>query len=133
LDVELIIDRLLQHYEINTISELAVRLNSSQSTISGWKSRNSIGAIVDKLNEIDPKLLSLVFSNPINTQNLENNSGFNTQIDNSSGTKSISKDNITNDKDLIDIFNKIVVVIGDNESKKEAFIKHTKSWLIDNI
>lgn len=46
------IERLLNHYNISTISELAQILNTKQTSISSWRARNSINAIKKKCREL---------------------------------------------------------------------------------
>ena len=57
------IDKLIEYFEIKTISDLAVKLDIAQSTISGWKSRNAIGALVDVIASKDLKALEYIFKN----------------------------------------------------------------------
>lgn len=61
LDIELLIKRLLKFYNIKTLTDLAIKLDTTQSTISGWKSRNAIGTLVDILVIKEPELLSDLF------------------------------------------------------------------------
>ncbi|MDO8454951.1 MAG: hypothetical protein Q7S59_10315 [Sulfurimonas sp.] len=46
------IEKLLNYYNISTISELAVLLNTKQTSISSWRSRNSVNAIKKKCREL---------------------------------------------------------------------------------
>ena len=61
IDIELLIKRLLAFYNIKTLTDLATKLDTTQSTISGWKSRNAIGTLVDILIIKEPKILSDLF------------------------------------------------------------------------
>lgn len=46
------IERLLNHYNLNTISELAGILGIKQTSISSWRTRNSVNAIKKKCREL---------------------------------------------------------------------------------
>ena len=61
ITIELLIRRLLAHYNIKTLTDLAIKLDTTQSTISGWKNRNAIGVLVDILVIKEPELLSDLF------------------------------------------------------------------------
>lgn len=61
MNAETLIKRLSNYYEVTTLTELANKLKTTQSTISGWKSRNAIGSIIDKVLEIDENALYFVF------------------------------------------------------------------------
>lgn len=47
-----LINLLLEHYDTYTISELAPIINTTQQTISSWKSRNAVNAIKKKCREL---------------------------------------------------------------------------------
>ena len=49
---EILIDKMLNYYSVVTYSELAGKINTSQQTISSWKSRNSVNAIKKKCREL---------------------------------------------------------------------------------
>ena len=61
MNAETLIKKLSNYYEVTTLTELANKLKTTQSTISGWKSRNAIGSIIDKVLEIDENALYFVF------------------------------------------------------------------------
>ncbi len=46
------IEKLLNYYNLTSLQELAKKLNIKQSSLSSWKSRNSINAIKNKCREI---------------------------------------------------------------------------------
>lgn len=50
--IDIVVDRLMSHYNVSTISDLAVEMGISQQTISAWKSRGSINAIKKKCRDI---------------------------------------------------------------------------------
>ena len=49
---EILIDKMLDYYSVVTYSELAVKINTTQQTISSWKQRNSANAIKKKCKEL---------------------------------------------------------------------------------
>ena len=46
------IEKLLNHYNVSTISELAQILDTKQTSISSWRTRNAINAIKKKCREL---------------------------------------------------------------------------------
>ena len=52
MTAKILIDKLMEHYNINTISELAEILKIGQPAISKWKINNSITPIRKKCKEI---------------------------------------------------------------------------------
>lgn len=50
--IDQILDKLMSHYQVSTISQLAQKMEISQQTISAWKSRNSITAIKKRCREL---------------------------------------------------------------------------------
>ncbi|MDQ1267725.1 MAG: hypothetical protein QG567_1496 [Campylobacterota bacterium] len=129
--VEDIIIRLISHFGLKNMSELAEKLNVSQSVMSNWKSRNAIGAICEKVLEINPKALSSILEDVnTNIQHVRTNNGNNAlnNFDKQSISGNVSKEF---DEDIQDILKKAQACI--NESNKESFIKHVKSWIVDNL
>jgi uncharacterized protein YjcR len=61
VSAEYLLNALIGYYSLKNMSELANKLTISQSVISNWKSRNAVGAIVEKINEVDPEALSFIF------------------------------------------------------------------------
>ena len=64
------IDRLIEYFKIKTISDLAIKLDTTQSTISGWKARNAIGALTDTVANKDPEALEYIFTNNSKSQHI---------------------------------------------------------------
>lgn len=52
IDLELILDKLLDYFNVSNLSELAELLGTTPQNISKWKSRNSISAIKKKCREL---------------------------------------------------------------------------------
>ena len=51
-EIDAIFDRLFSFYDVASISELALKMNTTQPTISNWKSRNSTMAIKKRCREL---------------------------------------------------------------------------------
>ncbi|WP_320035761.1 hypothetical protein [Halarcobacter sp.] len=56
-----LIEKLILYFNVKNTTELATVLNTQQSTISGWKSRNAIGTLLEKLATIDENALYFLF------------------------------------------------------------------------
>ena len=52
VSIDIILDELMSHYDVFRISDLADKMGVSQQTVSAWKSRNSINAIIKKCREL---------------------------------------------------------------------------------
>ena len=74
LNIEILIQKLIDFYNIKTITELAAILKTTQSTISGWKSREAIGALVEKVNEVNPEALLYLFAKDTQVNHISNSS-----------------------------------------------------------
>jgi len=61
MDFEQALSSLMLHYGLHTQTELANKLGTTQSTISGWRARNSIGALVAKVADVDQRALPHLF------------------------------------------------------------------------
>jgi len=71
-EAELLIDKLMNYYNVFTISDLATNLNTSQPAISQWKKKNYVKAIKKKCRELG--IYNEIFGD-INTQTIINNNG----------------------------------------------------------
>ena len=72
MNVKLAIERLLDFYNIKTITELAEKLSTTQSIISGWKSRQAFGTLIEKVSQVDENALYYIFDNRNMNNNIEN-------------------------------------------------------------
>ena len=94
---EILIDKMLDYYSVVTYSELAIKINTTQQTISSWKQRNSVNAIKKKCKELG--IYNEIFgdlNSNINNQTIGDNHGTLSQT----GNVYTSKDN--NDLNNID-------------------------------
>ena len=84
MNIEILIGKLLNYYQIKTLNDLAIKLDTTQSTISGWKARNAIGALTDTVANKAPEVLEYIFSSNPDINNFQNSnnkvSGFSSLI-----------------------------------------------------
>jgi hypothetical protein len=63
MDFESIYNAALEYFNCKKMSELAKKLGTNQSSLSGLKSRNAVGNLIQKIYTTDPDALSFIFSN----------------------------------------------------------------------
>ena len=94
---EILIDKMLDYYSVVTYSELAIKINTTQQTISSWKQRNSVNAIKKKCKELG--IYNEIFgdfnSNTTINQGDNARAGGRNYIESASSKKIIDFDNIT--------------------------------------
>ena len=71
-DVEIILEKLFDLYNVATVAQLSDKIGVSQKTISNWKIRNSISAVKKRCRELG--IYNDIFGNS-KTQIIESNSG----------------------------------------------------------
>lgn len=137
MNIEILIGKLLNYYQIKTLNELAIKLDTTQSTISGWKARNAIGALTDTVANKDPEVLEYIFSSNINNFQNSNNkvSGFSSLIDNSSNKSNTSNSN--KKEENINIPQSLVIELSSLferlKDKDEKFVKNITYKIEDFI
>ncbi len=85
---EILIDKMLDYYSVVTYSELAIKINTTQQTISSWKQRNSVNAIKKKCKELG--IYNEIFgdlNSNINNQTIRDNHGILSQTGDVYGSK----------------------------------------------
>lgn len=88
MEINDIIDRLFDYFEVTSIQDLAAKMNVSQPTISKWKTRNAISAIKKRCRELG--IYNDIFgdfNSNINNQTIRDNHGKLSQTGNIYGTK----------------------------------------------
>ena len=120
-DIEIILQRLLDYFDLDNMSQLADKLSVSQPTISKWKSRGSILPIKKICRELG--IYNDIFGY-LNTQNIQNQTidtqnGINSfnNFAESNKQKIISKD-ILQDEEVIKVIKSITPIIEDDKIKK---------------
>ena len=96
-EAEILIEKLLNYFNLTSLQELANKFNIKQSALSSWKSRNSVNAIKKRCRELG--IYNEIFGNlnsNINNQTIGDNHGNLSQT----GNVYTSKDN--NDLNNID-------------------------------
>lgn len=135
-DIEIILQRLLDYFDLDNMSQLADKLSVSQPTISKWKSRGSILPIKKICRELG--IYNKIFGD-LNMQNIQNQiidtqNGINSFNNFSESNKqNMDSKNILQDEEVIKVIKSITPIIEDDKIKKEDFIKYLKKWLIENI
>lgn len=110
MNIEILISGLLNYYHITTITQLAQKLDTTQSTISGWRARNAIGALTDRVATVDSQALAYIFS--VGTQN-----------------NTISNTSVNSGGSVIDNSNQKNITVGLNE----AASNNIPAYLIDDL
>lgn len=93
-DIEIILQRLLDYFDLDNMSQLADKLSVSQPTISKWKSRGSILPIKKKCRELG--IYNDIFGDLNTNINHFQNSNINKAFDLSSNSHSQDSINIGN-------------------------------------
>lgn len=139
MNIEILIGKLLNYYQIKTLNDLAIKLDTTQSTISGWKARNAIGALTDTVANKAPEVLEYIFSSNPDINNFQNSnnkvSGFSSLIDNSSNKSNTS--NSDKKEENINIPQSIVIELSSLferlKDKDEKFVKNITYKIEDFI
>ncbi len=63
MEFESFFNKILNFYEVKSVTDLAEKLNVTRSTVSGWKNRQASGAILEYLFNNDLKALHFIFGN----------------------------------------------------------------------
>ncbi len=119
MNTDKLIQKLNKFYKVKTLADLASKLNTTQSTISGWQSRNAIGTLVDKVAEIDPKALEYIFTQ-VQIHNLQNSTIIGSGVCNGKTTNPKSS-NLNIDKVTMNIFEEKYSKIMNDDNKINEF------------
>jgi hypothetical protein len=60
-----LLNELMAYYKVGTLQDLAEKLGVARNTISGWKSRDAIIAIIKKIYELDLPIDTLQYVNEV--------------------------------------------------------------------
>lgn len=91
----------MEYYHVKSITELAEKLNTSQSTISGWRSRNAIGALTSTVAAVDEEALSHIFASKAQINNLQGAKILASGVTNTQGDEYNIKDSTSTQSTLI--------------------------------
>lgn len=119
-EIEVIFNRLFDHFEIDSIKELSEKLSTSQSTVSKWRQRSSIIPIKKKCRELGiyNEIFGDISASINNFQSSSNGTGIVYGSNNNSGY-SIDKDKSVSDENMLKLFNTIYVFAKDNNKVDE--------------
>lgn len=137
MEIKEIFDRLYDYYNVYTIQDLATSMNVSQSTVSQWKSRNSISAIEKKCRELG--IYNKIFDNSTsNIQKIKNQKGNNSFY--SSGSNNVNADSVEtiqelnfSNPEIMKILKAINSISQNDEEKEKSLLLHLKTWLMSNL
>ena len=62
MDFDTILDKLMDYYKVRSVTDLAEKIEAERSTVNGWKSRKSIGALLQHLSQTNPETLASIFT-----------------------------------------------------------------------
>ena len=123
MNIEILIGKLLKYYQIKTLNDLAIKLDTTQSTISGWKARNAIGALTDTVANKAPEALEYIFSPETNVNNFNNSKNALAQAFGGQNTnnynENIQSDNIEIDKNILKLVDTLYSFAKDNNKIDE--------------
>ena len=131
-NVEHILEKLFEYYNVVNAAELSEKINTSQKTISNWKVRNSIGAVKKKCRELG--IYNEIFGDlNSNIQNIHTiSSGQNAQNVRKNQINISNSDDFVLDEDIQKVLKSALPIL-DDDDKKEDFIKHIKKWIVENL
>ncbi|WP_148624266.1 hypothetical protein [Aliarcobacter cryaerophilus] len=119
MNIELLIVKLINYYKIKTLNELAIKLDTTQSTISGWKARNAIGALTDTVANKDPEALEYIFANSSKSQNIGSIRNSNISQDVHTQMNSTNQNNTDTDEATFSLYREAYKKAKENEKIKE--------------
>ncbi|MFW3399590.1 hypothetical protein [Aliarcobacter butzleri] len=70
MNFETFFNKLLNFYNVKTITDLADKLNVTRSTVQGWKNRQAVGTVLEFLFTNEPSSLEYIFTNNSKSQHI---------------------------------------------------------------
>lgn len=139
MEIKEIFDRLFDYYNVYSIQDLATSMNVSQSTVSQWKSRNSISAIEKKCREVG--IYNKIFDNlTSNNQRIKNQNGnnsfnnFGTNNTNSGEEKRVLEQELNfKNSEIIKLVKVIDSLVAGDDAKENKIILKLKDIIRDNL
>ncbi|BAK70971.1 hypothetical protein [Aliarcobacter butzleri] len=119
MNIEILIMKLLSYYQIKTLNDLAIKLDTTQSTISGWKARNAIGALTDTVANKDPEALEFIFTNNSKSQHIGSITNSNIANDVQNQNYGTNKNYTDTDEATFSLYKEAYKEAKDNEKIKE--------------
>lgn len=103
-NVEYLLEKLFEYFAVSSAAELSKKINTSQKTISNWKTRNSVNAVKKKCRELG--IYNEIFgdiNSSINNQTIRDNHGNLSQTGNVH-TQNLKDDNLNIDEGAFVMF-----------------------------
>ena len=129
-EFELFLEKVFNFYNVSTIKELSVKIDTKESTISNWKQRKSLSALKKRCRELG--IYNEIFGNA-SLQKIESNYGQNAQDvgrDQNFNSKS-SKYNI--DDELLKLIQVAIATVDNNQDKIDQLKSIIKKWMIEQL
>ena len=122
MEFESFFDKILNFYEVKSVTDLAEKLNVTRSTVSGWKNRKASGAILEYLFNNDLKALHFIFGNE-KINNFQNSKNALAQAFGGKNTnnynENIQSDNVEIDKNILKLVDTLYSFAKDNNKIDE--------------
>ena len=125
MNIEILIGKLLKYYQIKTLNDLAIKLDTTQSTISGWKARNAIGALTDTVANKDPEALEYIFTNNSKSQHIGSITNSNISQDVHTQNNSTNQNHTDTDEATFSLYKEAY-----KEAKEHEKIKEFRIYLM---
>jgi hypothetical protein len=125
MNIEILINKLLNYYQLKTLNELAIKLDTTQSTISGWKARNAIGALTDTVANKDPEALEYIFTNNSKSQHIGSITNSNISQDVHTQNNSTNQNHTDTDEATFSLYKEAY-----KEAKEHEKIKEFRIYLM---
>ena len=125
MNIEILINKLLNYYQLKTLNELAIKLDTTQSTISGWKARNAIGALTDTVANKDPEALQYIFTNNSKSQHIGSITNSNISQDVHTQNNSTNQNHTDTDEATFSLYKEAY-----KEAKEHEKIKEFRIYLM---
>ena len=97
-EAEILIEKLLNYFNLTSLQELANKFNIKQSALSSWKSRNSVNAIKKRCRELG--IYSEIFGD-LNFSSNENQKNENIDYSRNNASQNIMKSEPNIDKNIL--------------------------------
>ena len=122
MEFESFFNKILNFYEVKSVTDLAEKLNVTRSTVSGWKNRQASGAILEYLFNNDLKALHFIFGNE-KINNFQNSKNALAQAFGGKNTnnynQNIQSDNVEIDKNILKLVDTLYSFAKDNNKIDE--------------
>lgn len=133
-EIEVLLEKLQNHFNVGTLSELALKMDLKQSSISSWKSRGSVTPIKKKCRELG--IYNDIFSDTTFTQTGNNSQQIQNQNNNGSGMINKLENDISSnsilDNDIISLIEGAATV-ANSLGKKEEFKKELTQYITTEL